>query len=95
MTGLRLSFSAVAAALLVTACGGSADSVDSTGPGAPGPAMAESQMQREDREASASMGGLLAFAKAQLASFTSDAAEPRDIHGISPPTSETAEAEPL
>jgi hypothetical protein len=57
--------------------------------------MAESQMQREDREASASIAGLIAFAKVQLASFTSDAAEPRAITGISPPISETAEPEPL
>jgi hypothetical protein len=86
MTRLRLLLSAVAATLLVAACGGGDD---------PAPAMSESQMQREDREASATIAGLIAFAKAQVASFTSDTAEPRDISGINPPTSETAEPQPL
>jgi hypothetical protein len=87
MTRLRLLFSAGAAALLVSACGGSDDSAP--------PAVMEPQMQREDREASTTIAGLIAFAKAQLASFTSDAAEPRAVGGINPPTSETAEPLPL
>lgn len=82
----KLTFSAIAATLLVAACGGSDDTVVATGP-----VTAESQMQREDREASATIAGLIAFAMAQVASFTSEAAEPRDISGISPPTSEMAE----
>ena len=84
MKQTRLLISAAAAALLLAACGGSS----STG-------TADSQLQREDREASMSIDGLMGFAKAQIASSTSDTAPPRDVSGITPPTSDTAEPLPL
>lgn len=83
----RQLVTATAAALLVAACGGGG----STDPEVP----AESQMQREDRTASATIAGLIGFAKAQIAAFTSDTASPREIGGISPPTTETEEPAPL
>jgi hypothetical protein len=52
-------------------------------------------MQREDRAASATIAGFIGFAKAQIASFTSESAGPRDISGINPPVSETEEPAPL
>jgi hypothetical protein len=85
MTPLKPVLGAAAATLLLVACSG----------GSSGPDMSESQMQREDREASATIAGLIGFAKAQIATFTSDTAQPRAIGAINPPTSETAEPAPL
>jgi hypothetical protein len=72
------------AALLLAACGGGGD-------GAP----VESPLQAEDRRASASIGGLIGFAQALIAQATSDTAEARPVDGITPPTSETDEPQPL
>jgi hypothetical protein len=48
-------------------------------------------MQREDRDASASSAGLFSFANAQIANRTSDSAEPRSIDGITPPADDSSE----
>jgi len=86
MKQLRLLISGVFAALLLAGCGGSSPETE---------VPQESQMQREDRTASATIAGLIGFAKAQIASFTSDTAGPRDVSGINPPTTETEEPAPL
>ena len=86
MKQARLAISAAAAALILAACGGG---------GSNGNDMVENPQQVEDQSASASIAGLIAFAKAQIASFTSNAAEPRSIKGINPPTSDTADPQPL
>lgn len=78
---------ATALVALLAACGG--------GGGGSAPETSESQMQREDREASASVNGLMGFAMAFIASMTSDQSEPRSITGISPPVSDTAEPQSL
>jgi hypothetical protein len=70
---------AVAVALALTACARSDD-----GDGL-------SDMQREDRDASASSAGLFSFANRQIANNTSDSAEPRSIDGIAPPADDTSE----
>ena len=86
---IRSAMAAALAATLLAACGGS----DYTPPAAapPPPSNGLTQMQREDRDASASVPGLLALASAMLASMTGDSGEPRAIDGITPPTSESAE----
>ena len=80
---------AALAATLLAACGGG----DYTQPAAapPPPSNGLTQMQREDRDASASVPGLLALATAMLASMTGESGEPRAIDGITPPTSDSAE----
>ncbi len=77
------------AAVLLSACGGGNDAP--TPP--PGDGLTESQ--RDDRSASASVAGLFAFASKLIATMTGDAAEPRSIDGVTPPTSETDEPAPL
>ncbi len=86
---IRSAVAAALAATLLAACGGS----DYTQPAAapPPPSVGLTQMQREDRDASASVPGLLALASAMLASMTGESGEPRAIDGITPPTSESAE----
>ena len=86
---IRSAMAAALAATLLAACGGS----DYTQPAAapPPPSNGLTQMQREDRDASASVPGLLALATAMLASMTGESGEPRAIDGITPPTSESAE----
>ena len=81
----RLAIGASAAVLLLGACGG----------GSTGSATTETPMQAEDRAASASIDGLMAFAKEQITSSTTDTGEPRDISGITPRTSETGEPLPI
>lgn len=49
------------------------------------------EMQREDRDASASSAGLFSFANRQIANNTGDSAEPRSIDGITPPADDTGE----
>jgi hypothetical protein len=83
MTRAKLAISAAAAALTLAACGG--------GGGSSTPVTAETQTQREDREASASVAGLVSFAQGQIASATTDTVEPREVSGISPPASDTDE----
>lgn len=85
MKQARLAISAAAAALILAACGGGPNATDTV----------ENSQQVEDHAASTSIAGLIAFAKTQIASFTNDAAEPRSIKGINPPTSDTAEPQPL
>ncbi|HJW51533.1 MAG TPA: hypothetical protein VJ501_05930 [Burkholderiaceae bacterium] len=86
---IRSAVAAALAATLLAACGGS----DYTQPAAapPPPSDGLTQMQREDRDASASVPGLFALATAMLASMTGESGEPRTIDGITPPTSESAE----
>jgi predicted small lipoprotein YifL len=86
---IRSAVAAALAATLLAACGGS----DYTPPAAapPPPSDGLTQMQREDRDASATVPGLLALANAMLASLTGESSEPRAIDGITPPTSESAE----
>jgi hypothetical protein len=69
-----------AAALALAACGG-------------GDGLTE--LQREDRAASATVAGLIAVASNMIATQTSDASGPRPIDGISPPTTEVDEPVPL
>jgi hypothetical protein len=66
-----------AAALALAACGGGGDGL--------------TELQREDRAASASVAGLIAFANGMIAMLTGETNEPRPIDGISPPVSDTDE----
>ncbi|GAB4480635.1 MAG: hypothetical protein OHK0044_28700 [Burkholderiaceae bacterium] len=66
-------------ALALTACGGS------SGDGL-------TQTQREDRDASASVAGLIAFANQLIATMTGETNEPRSIDGITPPVTDADEA---
>ena len=76
---------ACAAAMLIASCGSSSD--DSMPP----PAPAVDTMAQEDAAASASVAGLIAFIQGLIASLTSDTNEPRNVGGITPPVTETAE----
>jgi hypothetical protein len=71
---------AAAIALLLAACGAGYSGGDGL-----------TQTEREDRAASASVAGLLAFATALIGAGTGDTAEPRPIDGITPPVSDTDE----
>lgn len=84
MQSLKIVVVSLAAVLLVTACGGSDNPP-------PPPSDGLTQMQREDRDASASVAGLFAFAVSLVASMTSETNEPRAINGITPPVAEDAE----
>lgn len=66
-----------AAALALVACGGGGDGL--------------TELQREDRAASASVAGLIAFANGMIATLTGETSEPRPIDGIDPPVSDTDE----
>lgn len=70
-----------AAALALAACGGGSGGGDD----------GLTELQREDRAASASVAGLIAFANGMIAMLTSDANEPRPIDGIAPPASDSDE----
>jgi len=92
MRTIRLSISSAAlVALLLTACGGSDDSA----PVASAPQAGSTVEQREDAAASASIGGLVAFLRAQIGTATSESTEPRNVGGVVPPTTDTAEPVPL
>ena len=67
----------------VTACGGSSDG--------PPPGDGLTDMQRQDRDASASISGLVSFSLAMISMLTGENSEPRAIDGITPPVSESAE----
>jgi hypothetical protein len=71
---------AVLTAVALAACGGSPQEGDGLTP-----------TQREDRDASASSAGLLSFARSQIATSTSETAEPRPIDGIVPQPDDSAE----
>ena len=87
MHWLKTGATLAAVTLLLAACGGSDD-----GPGARPPASdGLTEMQREDRAASASVAGLFAFATALVNGMTGDLSEPRAIDGISPPVAYDAE----
>jgi hypothetical protein len=88
---IRSAAAAALAATLLAACGGSDTTQPAAAPPPPPPSAGLTQMQREDRDASASMSGLLALANAMLASMTGESDEPRAIDGITPPTSESTE----
>jgi hypothetical protein len=72
----------------LAACGGSDDSYTPPGDGL-------TDMQRQDRDASASIAGLFSFGMTLIASMTGEAHEPRAIDGVTPPASESAEPSPL
>lgn len=78
---------ACAIALLAAGCGSSSDD---SAPPPPAPAPIDT-MAQEDAAASASVAGLIAFIQAMIASLTLDTNEPRNIGGITPPVTETAE----
>ena len=88
MKNLRLKTlaAACATAMLIASCGSSSD--DSMPPPAPAPV---DTMAQEDAAASASVAGLIAFIQGLIASLTSDTNEPRNVGGITPPVTETAE----
>lgn len=79
MNRIKLLIGAAAAALTLSACGG----------GAGGDGLAE--VQREDRAASVSVAGLIAFANGMIAMMTGEANEPRSVDGVAPPSSDTDE----
>ncbi|MFZ5539219.1 MAG: hypothetical protein ACOY5V_05710 [Pseudomonadota bacterium] len=78
MNRIKLLIGAAAAALALAACGG-------------GGGDGLTELQREDRVASASVAGLIAFASGMVAMLTGETGEPRTIDGIAPPTTDTDE----
>lgn len=88
MKPMRLVLAATLA-LLLAACGGSSYEAPP-----PPPTVMETPQQREDRAASASIDGLIAFMMGLVGSASADA-EPRPIDGITPPASDTAEPQTL
>jgi len=79
---LKTCAAAFAVVLLTVSCGSSSD--DS----APPPTATQAQ---EDAAASGSVAGFIAFIRTLIASMTLDTNEPRDVGGITPPVTETAE----
>jgi len=90
---IRSTVAATLAATLLAACGGSDYTPPAAAPAPPSDGLA--QMQREDRDASTSVPGLLALATALLTSMTGESGEPRALDGITPSTSESAEPSAL
>jgi hypothetical protein len=88
---LRLKTLAAACAVvtLMVSCGSSSD--DSTPPPTIPPPPPVNQVALEDAAASASVAGFIAFIQTVLASLTLEANEPRNIGGITPPVTDTAE----
>ncbi len=82
---LKTCAAAFAFVLLTVSCGSSSD--DS----APPPTAPLLTQAQEDAAASASVAGFIAFIQTLIASMTLDTNEPRDVGGITPPVSETAE----
>jgi hypothetical protein len=80
---MKITFSAIAAAALVAACGGS----DFVNPPAPPPT------SEVPASASASIDGFIAYLVALVAipSSTTDVLEPVDTSMVTPPTDETSE----
>ena len=84
---LRTVAAACVTVMLTASCGSSSDD-----PAPPSPAPAPiDPMAQEDAAASSSVAGLIAFIQAMIASLTLDTNEPRNIGGITPPVTETAE----
>lgn len=90
---VHFRFKALAAActfaLLVAGCGSSSDD-SSPPPTIPNPPPVDT-MAQEDAAASASVAGFIAFIQAMIASLTLESNEPRNVGGITPPVTETAE----
>ncbi len=76
---------ALAVVTLTVSCGSSSDNAGPPPP-APPPTMAQ-----EDSAASSSVAGFIAFIQTLIATMTLDTNEPRNIDGIAPPVTETAE----
>ena len=82
---LKALTAACVIALLAAGCGSSSDD---SAPPAPPPI---DTMAQEDAAASASVAGFIAFIQAMIASLTVETNEPRNIGGIAPPVTDTAE----
>jgi hypothetical protein len=82
---LKTLAAASAVVMLMASCGSSSDD---SGPPAPPPV---DTMAQEDAAASASVAGFIAFIQGLIASLTLDTNEPRNVGGITPPVTETAE----
>lgn len=80
---LKTLAAAVTLVMFMASCGSSNN--DST---PPPPVDTTAQ---EDAAASASVAGFIAFIQAMIASLTLESNEPRNIGGITPPLTETAE----
>nr|MDQ3214628.1 hypothetical protein [Pseudomonadota bacterium]MDQ3445327.1 hypothetical protein [Pseudomonadota bacterium] len=78
---LKTCAAAFAVVLLTVSCGSSSD--DSAPP--------PTTQAQEDAAASGSVAGFIAFIQTLIASMTLDTNEPRDVGGITPPVTETAE----
>jgi len=78
---LKTCAAAFAVVLLTVSCGSSSD--DSAPP--------PTTQAQEDAAASGSVAGFIAFIQTLIASMTLDTIEPRDVGGITPPVTETAE----
>jgi len=84
---------ACAVTMLAAGCGSSSYDDPVPAPAAPAPSAPPpvDPMAQEDAAASASVAGLIAFIQTVLASLTQETNEPRNIDGITPPVSDTAE----
>lgn len=76
---------ACAVVMLAAGCGSSSDDSGPLPP-APPPSMAQ-----EDSAASSSVAGFIAFIQTLIAAMTLETNEPRNIGGITPPVTDTAE----
>ncbi len=88
---LKTLAAACAVVMLTVSCGSSSD--DSTPPPTvtlPPPPPVD-PTAAEDAAASASVAGLIAFIQTVLVSLTLETNEPRNIGGITPPVTDTAE----
>lgn len=89
LLSLKTLVAACAVVMLTVSCGSSSD--DSTPPPTiPTPPPVD-VMAQEDAAASASVAGFISFIQSLIASLTLDTNEPRNIGGITPPVTETAE----
>jgi hypothetical protein len=86
LSRLKTLAAAVTLVMLMASCGSS--NGDSAPPPAPPPV---DTMAQEDAAASASVAGFIAFIQTLVASLTLESNEPRNIGGITPPVTETAE----
>jgi len=86
---LRTLAAVCAVTMLTVSCGSSSDD-SAPPPTLPTPPPVDT-MAQEDAAASASIAGFIAFIQAMIAALTLDTNEPRNIGGITPPVSETAE----
>lgn len=82
---LKTCAAAFAVVLLTVSCGSSSND-SGPPPTAPPPSQAQ-----EDAAASGSVAGFIAFIQTLIATMTLDTNEPRDVGGITPPVTETAE----